>query len=223
MGSQTPSSGSAAPLAAFGFDEREMVAGGPLHVSFALENASSSPLYVAVGGERFAARPAGFEFRAHLRDRPLELGDPHADRAGWGGPVTVIELAPRERREQVLLVNQFLCLELLPDILGAGGEDVLDLDCTRTLSYAHSPAHALAPSRSTMTVTAAAAIGVRRDDVALDALVAALAHDALQAADPALRERAVEELGALRIAAARGALECVQGDRPRSGEPGARP
>jgi hypothetical protein len=215
MNEQTPSTPSASQLEAFthlengdfqiraGFRtaDAEILAGGPLVVEFLVENMSRTPLHLAVGGDRARNRPSFFAFSATLSEADLELSDPAIAVPDLGGPIAIITIEEGAPFHQRLLVNQFLGLEQLRSNLAVNEVRILSLHCSRLLPLALDDEHAI-PSRSnTPLIDSVLNISVRRDDAALETLIAHLANEVRASQTPNAtgeREFIMSQLVALR-------------------------
>ena len=199
----------------------EELAGGPLEVEAFVDNTGAAPLYLALAGEGSRLRPARFSFAATVEGLDVELDDPEAGAPDAGGPATVVAVPPGESRSQSLLVNEFLRLEKLSQALGPGEARALTLRCRRPMPLAVTEAQAFRVGPSTPEVDVTLTLSVRRDDRALEALVAGLAArsgvewTAVPSPD---RERAIVRLAALRHPGAAAALRSLQ----RHGDPAVR-
>ena len=88
-----------------------------------------------------------------------------------GGPAGVIEIAAGRPWRQPLLLNQFVRLEAVVELLKPGASGPLLIACKRPLPLAASEQAALAQSRDAPLVEARLSLELRRDDAQLAALV----------------------------------------------------
>jgi len=177
----------------------ETLAGGPIEIEFFVESLSGEPLYLAVGGDRARLRPAFFSFTAELEGAEIELDDPAAKIPERGGPATVIQVKTGAPNRYAILVNEFVRLEKVSAALKPGEVRELRIRCQRPLPLALSNEQAFQFSRDTSRVDVTLVIHVRRDDAALETLIARLAAevrgDQIGAVE---REQAIKTLVALR-------------------------
>lgn len=181
----------------------EELAGGLIEAEFFVENTGGSPFYLAAGGNRSKLRPAFFSFAATLEveGREVLLDDPAAGIIERGGPVTRIQVETNAPYRKTLLVNEFVSLEKTIPALSPNQAGVLRLRCQRPLPMASIPEQAFQMGSEAPVVDAVLVFHVRRDDIALEALVARLAHEVRANQTPAVsaeREQKIAKLAALR-------------------------
>jgi hypothetical protein len=180
----------------------EVVAGAPLTVTAAVENAGSSPLFLMVAADRGSGRPADVAFTGQLEGADLVLDDPAAGGADIGGPAGAVPLAAGRPIVQELLVNQFLSLERLADAVPAGESRRLTLRLVRSCRLGAAQADALRARGEPVEVEVA--LTVRGDPAELDRIADELAQAVRLDAQPGsvAREQALTTLLALRTPAA---------------------
>lgn len=186
--------------AGFHTHDFEVIAGGPLEVEFLVENTGRLPLNLAVGGDRAQLRPSFFSFQATVDETEVDLQDPSAA-PNLGGPATVIEVKTNAPYRQTVLVNEFVTLENIRTALKPGEVKVLRIRCQRPIPLAVDKQQAFQTGANAQMVNVVLVVHVRRDDTALEALMAHLTAEIR--ADwtitaSAKREQAISQLVALR-------------------------
>ena len=202
--------------AGFRAETQDVVAGGPLEVSFVVANSGTAPVYLTVSADRSRLRADLFAFSAGLDGSDSQLSDPLADAVYLGGPSTVVSVQPNSSYIQTVLLNQYLTLEEIPHALAASGSDagMLWLHCQRQLSI--STAQDRVRTVTPVSVDETLRLPVRTDQAALDGLAASLADQVRSDTQPTgagNREALVTKLIALRSDTARAQLETLR-DHP---------
>jgi len=180
--------------AGFNVAPGELLAGGPVELEFYVESYGPAPLHLAIAGERATQRPGYFAFDATFEG--ASLADPKAAAGSLGGPATTVIVATGRPWRQALLLNQFLRLEDTPVRLAPGAAGRLDLACHRLLPLAATDNDAFA-SQGAPSVQVVLGLDLRRDDAALEALIARL-FAAVMEGPPAEREPSLAQLLSLR-------------------------
>jgi hypothetical protein len=175
----------------------ELIAGGPIELEFFVENLRSFPFRLAVSGDRMRQRPGQFSFSATFESSPL--GDPMEVVPYKGGPVGVVQVATDIPWHQLIVLNQFICLEDTLRHLVQGGSGRIDLVCHRQLSLAATDAAALSHNEA-LDVAVNLSFDIHRDDEALEELAASLFNEVMTG-PLALRERPLTLLLSMRKAA----------------------
>jgi len=191
--------------AGFRTHDAEVLAGGPLKVEFFVENDNAAPLYLSVRGDRARLRQANFSFAAAVEGKEVNLDDPAAKTMDLGGLGTAAKIETGAPYRRMLLVNEFVRLEKLVAALTSGEVVMLRLRCQSPLQLAGSIEQVFKSRAEGRVADVALTIHVRRDDAALEALIARLAAEIdanRTGAVSAERELAIAELGALRHPAA---------------------
>lgn len=180
------------------------LAGGPIEIEFSVETASVTPVQLAVAGDRARGRPSQFAFTATFEGQTI--ADPLAGAPDLGGPITTVTVSRESPWRQALVLNQFLELESTRKALADGERGLLQLGCRRPLTLAIDAATAMT-RREPPEAAVDLAIALRRDDAALDRLVADL-FDQVMHGPLAAREHPLSLLLALR-AVARNQIEVL--------------
>jgi hypothetical protein len=191
--------------AGFRIGEAEVLAGGPLKVEFFAESDSAVPLYLSVRGDRARLRQACFFFSATVEGKEVNLDDPAAAIPDLGGLGTAVKIERNAPYRRMLLVNEYVRLENLVAALTPGEVIGLRLRCQRSLPLADRLEQALTGRAEGRVADVTLALRVRRDDAALESLIARLAAEIdanRTGAVSAARELAIAELAALRQPAA---------------------
>ncbi len=162
--------------AGFRAHDPEVLAGGPLEVEFFVENTGATPFYLAVGTDRTRLRPAFFSFTARLDGADVKMDDPASGIMERGGPAGVARIETGASYSQALLVNEFVRLEKVSAVMQPGEVGTLHIHCRRPLPLANSEQQAFQLGNNVPGVDVTLAVRVRRDDAALDALIARLAE-----------------------------------------------
>jgi hypothetical protein len=193
-------------MVTFAFDEIEVragfrityaseVAGGPIELEFFTEITGHGPRYLFISADRMRHRPSEFSFNATFADVPL--ADPLAGVPNMGGPAGVVEIADGRPWRQLLILNQFVCLEDTLRLLEPGISGQLIVICRRMLSLAADEQAALRPAHNAPLVEEKLAIELRRDDAQLAVLVERLIAE-VRDGPPEKRERPLALLLSLR-------------------------
>jgi hypothetical protein len=193
-------------------NDTEALAGGPLPVDLVVEVGAGAPIYVAVGGDSAAGRPAFVSFSATLRGKDVAIDDPAAG-VYIGGPVSAIEVAPGAPLVQRLLLNDYLRLERALDALAPGERGLLEIGCRRQLMLGAEARQALAPQGGATLVQQRLLVALRRDDAALAGLIERLAkalRDEWNVYAASRQAASLAQLVALRLPAAAGALRSLE-------------
>jgi len=106
-----------------------ILAGGIVELDFIIENQGDTPIYFLGGGSSSKKRPDYLLFDGFLQKRYCQLKDPMQNVAEIGGPVGAIKILSGDSLKQKLILNQFLTLEDLYNILGNGEKDTLKIKC----------------------------------------------------------------------------------------------
>jgi hypothetical protein len=180
----------------------DALAGGPLSIEFVVENTGTQPAYFFTATDRSRLRPDNFTLQAGVQGSDVVLTDPLANVPYLGGPGGVLEVEPGAQIKQRLLVNNFVTLEQTRDVLAPGEASTVWIRGLRTLALTATEDQALQGGGETAQIDATLSIPIRRDDAALEALVASLA-DSIRADQStnvsAQREQTIGELVALRL------------------------
>ena len=147
------------------------VAAGACWVELTVQ-AGERPLYLAVGSDRIRRRPAHITMQASIGG--VDLVDPAGGAGGVGGgdgPSGPVPVEPGTPYRIRLLVNQFLALEQILDILQPGEEQPFRLALQRPLRLARTPVEALSLSDAPV-LTLRRTVPIRRDDDALESEIA---------------------------------------------------
>ena len=123
--------------------------------------------------------------------------DPLAELPDFGGPAGVVEVGPGERHQQTLLLNDFLNLESMREVLAPDESGRLHLTCRRSVPLASNEAELFASQTRTAVVEVPLAVDLHRDDEALVALVQDLLDQVVHGTASA-RERPLGMLLSLR-------------------------
>lgn len=175
----------------------ELLAGGPIELEFFVENLGPFPFRLAVSADSLRQRPDKFSFSATFESSPLK--DPMEVVTYIGGPIAVVQVATDKPWYQLLVLNQFICLEDTTQHLIQGASGRIELMCRRQLALATTDADALS-QEGTLVVAVNLSFELRRDDKALEALAESLLNDVMSG-PPALRERPLTLLLSMRAAA----------------------
>lgn len=162
--------------AGFRAPDPEALAGGPLEIEFFVENIGQIHFSIACGTDRAKLRPAFFSFTATLDGSDINLDDPAARIPELGGPASVIRVEAGASYSQALLVNEFIRLEKVNTVMQPGEVRTLYVHCPRPLPLARTQQQAFQTVNNVPRVDVTLTVRVRRDDAALDALVARLAE-----------------------------------------------
>ena len=171
------------------------LAAGPIELEFVAAATGERPLFLLVGGDRTRRRPGGFTFEAEFGE--LVFHDPLAELPDFGGPAGVVEVGPGERHQQTLLLNDFLNLESMREVLAPDESGRLHLICRRSVPLASNEAELFASQTRTAVVEVPLAVDLHRDDEALVALVQDLLDQVVHGTASA-RERPLGMLLSLR-------------------------
>jgi hypothetical protein len=176
------------------------LAGGPVELEFSVEITGPGTWYLLISADRMRHRPHGFTFTATFATAAFEdvpLTDPMASLPNFGGPAGVVAITAGQPWRQLLLLNNFVRLEMTLDLLAPGAEGQLIVHCQRALPLARSEDAALMVTDAAPTVTTQLSLTLRRDDAELVALVEELLA-AVQDGPAAQRERPLARLLSLR-------------------------
>ncbi|MDD4162195.1 MAG: hypothetical protein PHW87_06915 [Methanothrix sp.] len=163
----------------------ELLAGGPIELEFFVESLGSSPIRLAVSGDRMSQRPGKFRFAAKFQGISLE--DPMKAMPNMGGPVGIVLVSAERPWHQTLVLNQFIRLEDASELLLQGATGRIELACRRPITLASTDAAALSDDEA-LVVAVDLSFNLRRDDEALETLVARLFDEVMQG-PTVLRER----------------------------------
>ncbi|MEA2943322.1 MAG: hypothetical protein QOD09_3851 [Bradyrhizobium sp.] len=191
--------GDARVRSGFRFTEASELAGGPVELEFFVELIGSGSRYLLVAADRMRRRPSDVSFAATFAGVPL--ADPGKNVPDMGGPAGVVEIAAGRPWRQPLILNQFIGLEAVLDMLEPGGSGPLTAACRRPLPLAIDEAGALAPAPGAPIVEVQLTLKLRRDDAALGILIDQLVAQIRDGA-PEQRPKRLDLLLALRAPAA---------------------
>ena len=175
------------------------LAGGPIELEFFVEVRGDAVRYLSLSGDRMRLRPADFSFTAAFAGVPL--ADPCEGLPDYGGLGWVADVAPDHPLRFWLVLNEYVRLEAVLDLLPPGAAGLLSVVCRRPLRLGADVDAAMAARGEPVLVEVELGIELRRDDAALDELVARLVAE-VRDGPPTLRERPLSILLALRGPAA---------------------
>jgi hypothetical protein len=205
--------GALAARVGFRVTNEAVYAGGPLVLSFVVENIGTEDFFLAAGGSRATHRPDFFAFEAVLRDLDLPLGDPLHKAPDLGGPVGSVRIAPGESTNQTLFLNQFLSLERVHDALKPGESALLTVVARHPFPLARTAEEALQIQPNAYNVESTLDIFLVRDDQRLEELIEALSNTIRMSWTPhysAELDLALGQLASLRIPLALPHLRSLQ-------------
>ncbi|HEX7032024.1 MAG TPA: hypothetical protein VF172_03395 [Nitrososphaera sp.] len=183
--------------AGFRIGSGELLAGGPVEMEFFVESYGLHPLQLAVAGDRMRQRPGQFRFTATFEGSLL--ADPMADVPYMGGPEGVVKVSSDAPWHQPLVLNQFVQLEHTRERLTNGSKGRMNLECRRPFCLTDTTAAALSHDGAQELVVNLA-FDLRRDDDALETLIARLFENVMQG-PPESREWPLVLLLSMRTAA----------------------
>ncbi len=182
--------------ATFRLTEPHALAGGPIAIELTVEALGASTIHLMVSGDRSRGRAAGFTFEASFEG--VTLTDPVGDLPYLGGPATFLAVPPGTPYRRTLILNDFVRLEDLHEVVHPGDSTELHVVCRASIQLAADEKAAKANDLlDPFLVDVSLKLDVRRDDVALVALVDRLVDEVFHG-EPGIRERALERVTSLR-------------------------
>jgi hypothetical protein len=187
----------------FEIDGESALAGGPVPVTGLVSLRSGEPVGLVLGASRATGRSDEYTFAADGPDG-VPLPDPYADAIDVGGIEGALPLTADAPRTERVLLNQFLALEHLRDLLADGEAAELAVHCARRIRLDDAPA------ADPPTATAVLRVTLRRDDAALRSWADETAAVVLDGREvDVVREQRVLELVMARSAPVADALDAL--------------
>ena len=169
--------------------EPSALAGGPIELELTVEAPSERAVYVMFSGDRMRMRTGDFAFAASCTG--AVLGDPKGDLPNLGGPSSLLAVRPGTPHRRLLLLNEFARLEDTLGVIPPDGTAELLVTCLWSPQLA-ADEDASSGLGDPLRVDMSLALAIRRDDVALVALVDRLVDDVFHG-EPGARVRALEK------------------------------